>query len=199
MKQFVLFVFVFFAYHSFSQEKEFFLQGQIVDRNNNPISDGYIFNERSSVKSVSKANGVFDVKVLPSDTIIISHIAFVRKIVTVYQLLVNPLVQLELDTINIRPVNISASEKSEYEKAMKNIENIQFDFRPQPDDTYTESERMKSLLNTENQVERAYSNSLNFMQFSPSEEIGKLISKRKKKKATKQFSSTKEVEKEEGK
>ncbi|MBK6285545.1 MAG: hypothetical protein IPF54_25340 [Draconibacterium sp.] len=116
-----------------------------------------------------------------------------------YQLLVNPLVQLELDTINIRPVNISASEKSEYEKAMKNIENIQFDFRPQPDDTYTESERMKSLLNTENQVERAYSNSLNFMQFSPSEEIGKLISKRKKKKATKQFSSTKEVEKEEGK
>lgn len=196
MKQFVLFVFVFFAYHSFSQEKEFFLQGQIVDRNNNPISDGYIFNERSSVKSVSKANGVFDVKVLPSDTIIISHIAFVRKIVTVYQLLVNPLVQLELDTINIRPVNISASEKSEYEKAMKNIENIQFDFRPQPDDTYTESERMKSLLNTENQVERAYSNSLNFMQFSPSEEIGKLISKRKKKKAAKQFSSTKKVERE---
>ena len=107
--------------------------------------------------------------------------------------MVNPVVQLDLDTVNIRPVNISASEKSEYEKAMKNIESIEFDLRPQPDDEYTESERMTNLLNTENQVERAYSNSLNLMQFSPSEEIGKLISKRKKKKAAKQFSSTKKV------
>ncbi|HPE75812.1 MAG TPA: hypothetical protein PLC80_06970, partial [Draconibacterium sp.] len=190
MKQFILSVFVLFSYYSFSQEKEFLLQGQIVDRNNNPISDGYIFNERSSVKSVSKDNGVFDVLVLPGDSIIISHISFIRKLVSVHQLMVNPVVQLDLDTVNIRPVNISASEKSEYEKAMKNIESIEFDLRPQPDDEYTESERMTNLLNTENQVERAYSNSLNLMQFSPSEEIGKLISKRKKKKAAKQFSST---------
>jgi len=194
MKQFILLVFILFSYHSFSQEKEFLLQGQIVDRNNNPISDGYIFNERSSVKSVSKDNGVFDVLVLPGDSIIISHISFIRKLVSVHQLMVNPVVQLDLDTVNIRPVNISASEKSEYEIAMKNIESIKFDLRPQPDDEYTESERMTNLLNTENQVERAYSNSLNLMQFSPSEEIGKLISKRKKKKAAKQFSSTKEVE-----
>ncbi len=193
MKQFILSVFVLFSYYSFSQEKEFLLQGQIVDRNNNPISDGYIFNERSSVKSVSKDNGVFDVLVLPGDSIIISHISFIRKLVSVHQLMVNPVVQLDLDTVNIRPVNISASEKSEYEKAMKNIESIEFDLRPQPDDEYTESERMTNLLNTENQVERAYSNSLNLMQFSPSEEIGKLISKRKKKKAAKQFSSTKKV------
>jgi hypothetical protein len=32
------------------------------------------------------------------------------------------------------------------------------------------------------------------MQFSPSEEIGKLISKRKKKKAAKQFSSTRKTD-----
>ena len=81
MKQFILSVFVLFSYYSFSQEKEFLLQGQIVDRNNNPISDGYIFNERSSVKSVSKDNGVFDVLVLPGDSIIISHISFIRKLV----------------------------------------------------------------------------------------------------------------------
>src|SRR5690606_8405697 len=123
MKQFLLLIFVFLVFHSFSQEKEFFLQGQIVDRNNNPISDSYIFNERNSIKSVSKSNGVFDVLVLPGDSIIISHISFIRKIVTVYQLLVNPVVQLELDTINIKPVNISASEKSDYQNAMKNIES----------------------------------------------------------------------------
>jgi len=194
MKQFLLLIFVFLIFHSFSQDKEFFLQGQIVDRNYKPISDSYIFNERNSLKSVSKSNGVFDVLVLPGDSIIISHISFIRKIVTVYQLLVNPVVQLELDTINIKPVNISASEKSDYQNAMKNIESIKFDFRPQPDDNYTERERMKTLFNTENQVERAYSNSLNLMQFSPSKEIGKLISKRQKRKAAKQFYSTKEVE-----
>src|SRR5690606_33565907 len=163
---------------------------------NNPISDSYIFNERNSIKSVSKSNGVFDVLVLPGDSIIISHISFIRKVVTVHQLLVNPVVQLELDTINIKPVNISASEKSDYQNAMKNIESIKFDFRPQPDDNYTERERMKTLFNTENQVERAHSNSLNLMQFSPSKEIGKLISKRQKRKAAKQFYSTKEVESE---
>lgn len=199
MKQILLLIFVFLVNYSFSQDKEFFLQGQVVDRNNNPISDSYIFNERNSLKSVSKSNGVFDVLVLPGDSIIISHISFIRKVVTVHQLLVNPVVQLELDTINIKPVNISASEKSDYQNAMKNIESIKFDFRPQPDDDYTERERMKTLFNTENQVERAYSNSLNLMQFSPSKEIGKLISKRQKRKAAKQFYSTKEVESEEQK
>ncbi len=199
MKHFLLLIFVFAAFQSFSQEKEFFLQGQVVDRNNNPISDSYIFNERNSVKSVSKTNGVFDLMVLPGDSIIISHISFMRKVVTVYQLMVNPVVQLELDTVNIKPVNISASEMSDYQKAMKNIDRMEFDFRPQPEDNYTETERMKNLLNTENQVERAYSNSLNLLQFSPSEEIGKFFSKRKKKKAAKQFSSTKELETEEEK
>lgn len=199
MKQILLLIFVFLVNYSFSQDIEFFLQGQVVDRNNNPISDSYIFNERNSLKSVSKSNGVFDVLVLPGDSIIITHISFIRKVVTVHQLLVNPVVQLELDTINIKPVNISASEKSDYQNAMKNIESIKFDFRPQPDDNYTERERMKTLFNTENQVERAYSNSLNLMQFSPSKEIGKLISKRQKRKAAKQFYSTKEVEIEEQK
>ncbi len=196
MKYFLLLIFVFAAFYSFSQEKEFFMQGQVVDSNNNPISDSYIFNERNSAKSISKANGVFDLMVLPGDSIIISHISYIRKVVTVYQLMVDPIVTLQLDTINVLPVNVSASERSDYEKAMENIESIKFDFRPQPDDAYTESERMKNLLNTENEVERAYSHSLNLLQFSPSEEIGKLFSKRKKKKAAKEFSSTKKVEKE---
>jgi len=196
MKRLLLIIFVFASLSSFAQEKEFYLQGQVVDAKNNPVADAYIFNERSFVKNVSRTNGIFDLKVLPGDSIIISHISYLRKIVTVYQLLVNPIVQLELDTVNIHPVNISASERSDYEKAMDNMKRIEFDFRPQPDDMYTETERMKNLLITENQVERAYSTSLNFLKFSPSEQIGKLIAKRKKKKEAKQFSSTKETEQE---
>jgi hypothetical protein len=199
MKSILLLIVVVAYLNSFAQQKEFYLQGQVVDENKNPIGDAYIFNERSSVKTVSRTSGIFDIRVLPEDSVIITHISFIRKVVTVYQLLSNPIVQLELDTINIRPVNVSADKMSEYNKAMENIDRIEFDFRPQPDDTYTETERMKNLLITENQVERAYSHSLNFLQFSPSEEIGKLISKRKKRKEAKQFSSTKEIEPEEKK
>ena len=197
MKPLLLFICVFVVLVSTAQDKEFKLQGQVVDSKLNPVSDAYIFNLRNSVKDVSRSNGVFEVGVLPGDSIVISHISFLRKVVTVHQLMINPIIQLDLDTINIRPVNVSASQRSDYEKALKNMESIEFDFRPQPDDAFTETERMKTLINTENQVERAYSNSLNFLQFSPSEQIGKMVEKRKKKKEAKQFLSTKEIEEKE--
>ena len=199
MKQFFTLIFLLSILYSHAQVKEIHIQGQVVDLHNNPVSDTYIFNERNSVKSVSTQSGIFDVFVLPGDSIIISHISFLRKVVTVHQLLVDPVVRLELDTINIKPVNISVRNRSDYEKAMKNMERIEFDFRPQPGDAYTETERMKNLLKTENEVERAASYSLNFLTFSPSEEIGKLINKRKKRKEAKQFSSTKEGKGEEEK
>lgn len=191
MKRLLFIVFVFAFLSSFSQDEEFYLQGRVLDDKNNPIADANIFNERSRIRNSSTRNGIFDVLVLPGDSVIITHISFIRKVVTVHQLMVNPVVHLEIDTVNIHPVNISASELSEYEKAMENMKSIEWDFRPQPDDLYTETERMKNLLNTENQVERVYSHSLNFLKFSPSEEIGKLVAKRKKKKEAKKFSSTK--------
>jgi len=113
--------------------------------------------------------------------------------------MVNPVVQLEIDTINIRSVNVSASQRSDYEKAMTNIQRIEFDFRPLPDDSYTETERMNALLQTEDEVQRVAASSLSLVRFSPSEEIGKIFSKRKKKKEAKQFSSTKETEQDENK
>jgi hypothetical protein len=194
MKQILLLVFVFAFLGSFAQKEEFHLQGQIIDANQNPISDANIFNERSSSKFISKSNGIFDVRVLPGDSIIITHISFIRKVVTVHQLMVNPIIQLDLDTINIRPVNISASQRTDYEKAMKNMESIEFDFRPQPDDNYTEAEKMQVLMMTEDQVQRVAASSVSLVRFSPSEEIGKMFAKRKKKKDAKQFSSTKETE-----
>lgn len=192
MKPLLLFICVFIVLISSAQDKEFNLQGQVVDSKQNPIPDAYIINLRNSVKDVSRSNGVFEVGVLPGDSIVISHISFLRKVVTVHQLMINPIVQLDLDTINIRPVNISASQKSDYEKALKNMESIEFDFRPQPDDNYTESEKMQVLMNTEDRVQRTASSSLSLVRFSPSEEIGKMFAKRKKKKEAKQFSSTKE-------
>jgi hypothetical protein len=53
---------------------------------------------------------------------------------------------------------------------------------------------MKALMTSENQVQRVAASSVSLARFSPSEEIGKLFAKHKKKKEAKQFSSTKESE-----
>lgn len=197
MRLFLLLILVFAFTGSFAQQEEFHLQGQVVDANKNPVGDALIFNERSTRRYVSGNNGIIDVLVLPGDSIIITHISFIRKVVTVHQLMVNPIVQLDIDTINIRSINVSASQRTDYEKALKNMESIEFDFRPQPDDNFTEAEKMQVLMNTEDRVQRAASSSVSLVRFSPSEEIGKMFAKRKKKKEAKQFSSTKETEEKE--
>ena len=197
MKLILFLILVFAITGSFAQQEEFHLQGQVVDAQKNPVGDALIFNERSTRRYVSGYNGVFDVWVKPGDSVIISHISFVRKVVTVHQLMINPIVQLDIDTINIRSINVSASQRTDYEKALKNIESIEFDFRPQPDDNYTESEKMQVLMNTEDRVQRTTASSVSLVRFSPSEEIGKIFAKRKKKKEAKQFSSTKEIEEKE--
>jgi hypothetical protein len=194
MKQLLLTVLIFAFLSSAAQQEEILIQGQVVDAKNTPVPDAHVFNERNSTKSVSRSNGIFDVKVMPGDSIIITHISFVRKVVTVHDLMVNPVVKLEIDTVNIRSVNVSASQRSDYEKAMTNIQRIEFDFRPLPDDSYTETERMKTLMQTEDEIQRVSASSLSLVRFSPSEEIGKMFEKRKKKKEAKQFSSTKKSE-----
>jgi len=194
MKQLLLVILVLAFMGTFAQQKEFYIQGQVIDSKKNPVADAYVFNERNSSKFVSRSNGIFDVWVLPGDSIIITHISFIRKVVTVHQLMVNPVVQLEIDTINIKSVNVSASQRTDYEKAMTNIQSIEFDFRPSPDDGYTEGERMNALMQSEDEIQRVSASSVSLVRFSPSQEIGKLISKRKKKKEARQFSSTKESE-----
>lgn len=194
MKLLSTFILSFIVLGSFAQQDEFYLQGQVVDFNNHPVSDAHVFNPGNSSRSVSTGNGIFDVRVHPGDSIIITHISFIRKVVTVHQLLVNPVVKLETDTINIRPVNVSASQRTDYERAMTNIKRIEFDFRPNPDDNFTETERLMTLMQTENQVQRVAASSVSLVSFSPSEEISKIISKRKKKKDARQFSSTKQID-----
>jgi hypothetical protein len=188
MKQLLLVILVLAFMGTFAQQKEFYIQGQVIDSKKNPVADAYVFNERNSSKFVSRSNGIFDVWVLPGDSIIITHISFIRKVVTVHQLMVNPVVQLEIDTINIKSVNVSASQRTDYEKAMTNIQRIEFDFRPSPDDGYTEGERMNALMQSEDEIQRVSASSVSLVRFSPSQEIGKLISKRKKKKEARQFS-----------
>ncbi len=190
MKLLAVLLLLFVAYSSYSQEEEFQIEARIVGINGKPIADAYIINFRNLDKNVSRLNGVINMRVLPSDSLVISHISYFRKTVTVHALLINPTIQLELDTIAIKDINVFSKQKTDSEKAAENIESIKFDFRPQPGDSYTESERMKNLLNTENSVENAAAHSLNFLKFSPSEQIGKLFKKMKKRKKSRQYKST---------
>ena len=190
---FILLLFTF--YSSFSQQDLFHIEGRILGVQMKPVADAYIFNLRNLDKNVTNTNGVFSIWVKPGDSLTISHVSYFRKTVTVHSLLVNPIVMLEIDTIAIKGVNVSPNQKTDTEKAMENIESIKFDFRPQPFDGYTESERMSELLSTENSVERAYSSSISLLRFSPSEKISNYFEKRKKRRKARQFESTKKLEK----
>ena len=190
---FILLLFAF--YSSFSQQDLFQVEGRILGAQMKPVADAYIFNFRNLDKNVTNSNGVFSIWVKPGDSLTISHVSYFRKTVTVHSLLINPIVMLEIDTIAIKGVNVSPNQKTDTEKAMENIESIKFDFRPQPDDNYTETERMQLLMNTEDRVQRTASYSLSLLKFSPSEQISNYFEKRKKRKKSKQFESTKKLEK----
>ncbi len=188
---FLLFTF----YTSFSQQDIFQIEGRLINSQMNPIADAYIFNNRNLDKNVTNYNGIFSIWVKPGDSLTISHVSYFRKVVTVHSLLVNPIILLAVDTIAIEEVSVSPNQKTDNEMAMENIESIKFDFRPQPDDDYTEKERMQLLMNTEDRVQRTASYSLSLLRFSPSEEIGNFFEKRKKRKKAKEFESTKKLEK----
>ncbi len=189
----ILLLFAF--YSSFSQQDLFQIEGRILGAQMKPVADAYIFNFRDLDKNITNSNGVFSIWVKPGDSLTISHVSYYRKTVTVHSLLINPIIILEVDTIVIKGVNVSPNQKTDTEKAMENIESIKFDFRLQPDDNYTESERMQLLMNTEDRVQRTASYSLSLLRFSPSEKIGNFFEKRKKRKKAKQFESTKKLEK----
>ena len=195
MKPLILIILTLTFFNCFSQQKEFAIQGRVLDINSNPVPDAYIINPRNMDKNTSRPNGVFDAIVLPGDSLIITHVSFFRKTVTVYQLMKNPVVQIDLDTINILQVDVLSDDMTDVERAANNVNEIEFDFRPQDNDTYTESERMEDLLNTENRVQRTAASALTY-EFSPSEIIGDVINKIKKRKKGNEYSSTKKKKQE---
>jgi len=174
-----------------AQEKEFHFQGQIVDSHLNPVSDVYILNYRNLDKAVSRQNGVFDMWVLPGDSLMISHVSFERKVVRVFDLMVNPIVKIEMDTVNILQIDVTPGQKTELERARENIAAMKLDPRPLPTDKYTEKEMVQELMNRENRVMRSKASSVRIVSFSPSEQISKLFKWIKRRKNTNESSNKK--------
>ena len=173
--------------------QEFALQGKITNSGQNPVSDAYVFNIRNAAKCFSTGNGLFELRVQPSDTLIVSHISFLRKMVTVYELLKNPVITLETDTLTIKPVNVTGNRQSAHDLAMKNINYQAFDPLPRIGDNFSETERTTELMKTENRVRRTEASSVRIASFSPSAVIGKFAEKRAKRKIAKEYYSTRKL------
>ena len=158
------------------------MEGMIVDFNAQPIADAYIINLRSHEKSVSKQNGVFEMQVLPNDSLVISHISYFRKLIHVFTLMKNPVVILDGENLNIKQVDVAASKKTDYQRAMANIASIS-DIKLYNDPKIDiEPELTMQMMTENNRYHRSEATSLRILRFSPSEKIKQLIKKLKKKK-----------------
>ena len=185
MKAVLTFLLLFLTVILFAQEKKFQLEGKIVDAQNRPIPDAYIINYRNLDKNISLANGVFSAWVFPNDSLLIDHISYYRKVVSVHSLLLNPIIQLQTDTINIIEIDVSPNYKNDYERAQENLtflKEMEVEHFPKikPDET-----AVNQMITEHNKIFRAEAESVRLVQFSPSEQIGKifnLFKKRKKRK-----------------
>lgn len=184
------------CFFSFAQQEALLVQGQVVDKNGHAIPDAYIINTRNYDKITSRYNGVFDARVLPTDSLIISHVSFFRKLITAFELMKNPVIRLDLDTINIMQVDVLSDKMTDAQRAKENISSINFDIKPKPGgDIYTESERMNDLISTENRVMRSEASAVTY-QFSPSAVIGNIVDKIEKRKRSNEYSSTRKLKNE---
>lgn len=195
MKIIFTFFLLFIFFNLYAQEEEFQIEGQIIGLNGNPVSDAYLINYRNLDKNISNSNGIFSIKVLPSDSLIISHISYHRKVVSVFQLMMNPIVQLQVDSINILEINISPDQKTDYEKARENIESIKSMDIPGFTKIKPEADPVLEMMTEHNELMRSEASSISIYRFSPSEQIGKLFKKFKKKDKTQQFKSTRKLKK----
>lgn len=114
-----------------------------------------------------------------------NDISYIKKIVKVFDLLVNPVVTLVPDTINIVEVDVSPEYKNDYERAHENMSFLSDYKVPEFTKIKVEEPVSHQLMKEHNKILRSEAGTVSFVRFSPSEQIGKLFKKLKKKKSSK--------------
>lgn len=191
MKQLITIIFIALCLTSFGQQKRFTIQAKVVDEKGVAISDVYIVNLVSNEKDISKNNGIFTIQVLPTDSIVLSHISYFRKIVSVYSLLLHPTVQLYSENVNIPEVKITPDKQSDYDRAMANLEFLNVFKVPEYTKIKEENEPVTTIMTEHNDLMRSEASSISLIRISPTATIGRMIDKLKKKENSKEYSSTK--------
>lgn len=181
--KFILFILLFSTgVYSFAQPGTFQIETKIVDFKNNPVSDVYIINFRNLDKNITLSNGIAKATVLPTDSLLINHISYLRKVVRVFDLLINPVVTLVPDTINLVEINVSPENKTDYERARENLAFLSEYKVPEFTKIKIEEPVSHQLMKEHNKILRSEAGSVSVVRFSPSEQFEKLLKNFKKKK-----------------
>lgn len=177
----------------FAQEKTFLIEGQVVDQLMKPVADVYVVNLNSNEKDISNINGVFSLRVSPTDSLIFSHISFYRRIVKVHKLLFNPVVMLDAEHVDIPEVRISANDLSDVQRAEINMSFLQSYDPPMMKRMSVQNDPVHEVVLENNRILRSEASSIHIASFSPSAALHILYSTFKRKDPLTDYSSTRKV------
>lgn len=190
MKTLFTILFLFTVLFSYSQQHQFLIQGQIIDETNKPISDVYIINLNNQEKDVSQLNGVFTVWASSTDSLVLSHISYFRKIVTIHSLLVNPTIKLIAENVDIPEILVSPDLITDIDRARLNMMFMQEYNVPAYTKIKDEVQPVQTLMIENNELLRSEAASISLLRFSPSYSIEKLFVKLRRQDRLKDFNSS---------
>lgn len=179
------------CFDTLAQNEKFLLQGKVVNRTGQPIADTYVVNLNSREKSVTRPNGVFDMWVQPSDSLVFLHISYYRKIVTVFALMINPEVHLESEHVEIGEIQVSPDQQTDYQRAMQNVAFIQGYDVPSFTKIKPDPNPVHQMVIENNELMRSEASSVSIVRFSPGTVWGKWKKKREIRKQANSYGSTK--------
>ena len=176
-----------------AQQKNFLIEGQVVDLHGKAVQDVYIVNLNSHNKDISRENGVFSIWVSPSDSLVLSHISYFRKVVSVHSLLINPVVKIVSEDINIPEIRITSEQLSDYERADQNLQFLKeydvLEFTKIDEETGP----VQNIMIENNELMRSEASSISLIRFSPGDQLQTLYLKLKRKDPLTDYYSTKKV------
>lgn len=167
-----------------TQENSFIIQGNIMDENGNPISDVYVINPRTFEKEITRQNGIFSITVFPRDSLVFSHISYLRKFIRVSNLQQNSTVVLETENVQIPQINISPKQLSDMERAQKNLTFLN-NYKPlKYNKMKPEVDPLETSMTEHNRLMRSEAGSISFLPLLgfAFKQVDKAVQKRRRRK-----------------
>ncbi len=187
-------VFLFCVAMTFAQEKQFLLQGQVLDQAGKAVSDVYVVNLNNYEKDISRTNGVFSIWVLPGDSLVFSHISYSRKVKSVSSILIDPHVTMVSEHVAIPEIIVNPEQKSDLENARDNLKFLN-DYDPPKFEKIDPSQNdpVSATLRENNRIMRVEAASVSILRFSPSTIVGNLFKNKRKRDRQFDYKSTRKV------
>jgi hypothetical protein len=181
MKILFLFGICLFAFFGFTQERRLIpLKGKILGPDSLGVGDAYIINLKGLLLSTSSNDGSFNIWADPGDSLVVTHISFVKRIVIAKDVIRNPLIYLEINSVMLKQVvvgdGIDPQEKA-LKKTVEKIKNAEIKVYKRMD---PEASPVSQFVTENNIVFRSQASSVSLMSFSPTTIIAKALKSKKK-------------------